>query len=73
MEKSSLKGIEVTPKPNEQPERMIKRFMKKVRNEGILQEIFLRRCYEKPSVKKKRKKSKARFMRRIEEKPADKN
>ena len=41
--------------------------MKKVRNDGILQEVFLRRAYEKPSVKKRRKAARARFLRKMEE------
>lgn len=63
---NSFRGIEVKPRPNEDPERFIKRFTKKVRNDGILQEVFLRRAYEKPSVKRRRKRAQARFLRKIE-------
>lgn len=66
---SRFKGIEVRPRPNEEPDRFIKRFMKKVRNEGILQELYLRRAYEKPSVKRRRKRAQARFLRRVESRP----
>ena len=62
-----FKGLEVRPKPNEEPDRYIKRFLKKVRNDGILQEVFERRAYEKPSVRRRRKSAKARFLRKIEE------
>lgn len=55
------KPLEVTPKPGESPERMIKRFTKKVRNEGILQELYNRRGFEKPSVKRRRKRLRAMF------------
>lgn len=57
--------IEVTPRKEESPERMIKRFMKKVRNEGILQELYQRRGYEKPSQKVRRKRARADFNRRL--------
>lgn len=63
---SRFKGLEIKPRPNEEPDRFIKRFMKKVRNDGILQEVYLRRSYEKPSVKRRRKRAQARFLRKIE-------
>ena len=62
-----FRGIEVRPRPNEEPDKYIKRFLKKVRNDGILQEVFQRRAYEKPSVKRRRKSARARFLRKIEE------
>jgi len=62
-----FKGLEVKPRPNEDPEKLIKRFIKKVRSDGILQEVFLRRAYEKPSVKRRRKSARARFLRKVEE------
>lgn len=64
---SKFRGLEVKPRNNEEPDRFIKRFMKKVRNEGVLQEVYLRRAYEKPSVKRRRKQARARFLRMIEE------
>jgi ribosomal protein S21 len=45
----------VSARPGEDAERMIRRFTRKVRNEGILQEVYLRKAYEKPSVKRNRK------------------
>ena len=60
------KGIVVYPRGNEPVDRMIKRFMKKVRNDGILQEVYLRQGYEKPSVRRRRKAARARFLRKIE-------
>jgi ribosomal protein S21 len=62
---------EVTPRKDESPERMIKRFMKKVRNEGIIQEVYQRRGYEKPSVKIRRKRARADFNRRLDLKRLD--
>lgn len=56
--------LEVTPKPQESPDRMIKRFMKKVRNDGILGEVYDRRFYRKPSEKRRRKEAMAAFNRR---------
>lgn len=49
------KHLEVTPRSGESTERMIKRFTKKVRNDGILQEVYDRRFYDKPSVRKRKK------------------
>lgn len=61
------RGIEVRVRPNEDPERFIKRFMRKVRNEGILQELYEKSHYEKPSVRRRRKSARARFLRKIEQ------
>jgi small subunit ribosomal protein S21 len=66
---NKFKGIEIKPRPNEEPDRYIKRFMKKVRNDGILQEVYLRRAYEKPSVKRRRKQAQARFLLKLENRP----
>ena len=63
---SRFKGLEIRPRPNEDPDRYIKRFMKKVRNDGVLQEVFQRRAYEKPSQKRRRKRAQARFLRKLE-------
>ena len=50
-------NVEVKPKNNESPEAMIKRFVKKVKKEGIIDE-WRDRCmyYEKPSVGRRLKK-----------------
>jgi small subunit ribosomal protein S21 len=60
-------GVEVRPRPNEDPEKLIRRYMKKLRNDGILQEVYQRRAYEKPSMKRRRKAARARFLRKLEE------
>jgi small subunit ribosomal protein S21 len=64
---NKFRGIEIKPRPNEEPDRFIKRFIKKVRSDGILQEVYLRKAYEKPSIKRRRKSSRARFLKKIEE------
>jgi ribosomal protein S21 len=63
-----FKGLVVYARNDEDPDRLIKRFMKKVRNDGILQELFNRRGFEKPSVKRRRKESRARFLKANEDK-----
>ena len=50
-------NVEVTPRKNESPERMIKRFTKKVKKEGIQDEWREKHMYfEKPKDKRRRKK-----------------
>jgi len=54
---------------NESFESLLKRFNKRVQQEGILAEVRRREYYEKPSVKRKRKRASkrrksARIMRR---------
>lgn len=64
---TKFRGLGVAPRPNEDAERLIRRFQKKVRNDGILQEIYTRTGYDKPSVRRRRKASRARFIRACEE------
>ena len=45
----------VTADNNESFESLLRRFNKKVQQEGILSEVRRREHYEKPSVKRKRK------------------
>jgi ribosomal protein S21 len=49
-------NVEITPRRNEQPERMIRRFTKKVKKEGILEEVRERKYYVKPSEERRKKK-----------------
>tara|TARA_B100000131_G_C18041485_1_gene582626 strand:- start:312 stop:548 length:237 start_codon:yes stop_codon:yes gene_type:complete len=50
-------NVEVTPRKNESPERMIKRFTKKVKKEGVLDEWREKHMFfEKPTAKRRRKK-----------------
>lgn len=58
--------IEVAARRDESPDRMIRRFCKKVRNEGVLQEVYSRRAYEKPSQRRRRKAARAAFSRKAE-------
>ena len=48
-------NVVITPRRNEAPERMIRRFTKKVKKEGILEEVRERSYYVKPSEKRRRK------------------
>tara|TARA_B100000902_G_C27103271_1_gene809887 strand:+ start:319 stop:561 length:243 start_codon:yes stop_codon:yes gene_type:complete len=48
-------------------DRMIKKFVRKTKKEGILDEVRRRRYYEKPSVAKRKKSEKARRMRARQE------
>ena len=57
-------NIEVKPRPNESQERMIKRFNKKVKRSGVLEEISNRRFHEKPSKIKRLKKQRAKRLAR---------
>ena len=57
-------NIEVKPRTNESPEKMIRRFNKKVKKSGILEEIRDRRFHEKPSKLKRLKKQRAKRLAR---------
>ena len=54
--RSTHVNVKVVPKGDEPVERMIKRFMKKVKKERIVEQVKERRYYEKPSVVKRRAK-----------------
>jgi len=52
-------NVEVKPKDkNENFERMVRRFLKKVKKEKIIEDYRDRRFYEKPSVVRKRERQK---------------
>jgi|TARA_R110000824_G_scaffold181468_3_gene362282 small subunit ribosomal protein S21 len=53
-------NVKVSLRRNETIEKMIKRFSKKVRNEGIIDEVRERMYYEKPSAKRRRLKAKGK-------------
>ena len=55
--------VSVTPRKNENPERMIKRFLKKVKKEKII-ELYRKTTeyYEKPSVVKSRNKKRRKMV-----------
>jgi ribosomal protein S21 len=50
--------VKVERKSNESIEGLLRRFNKKVDQSGVLQELWYRRYYRKPSLKKKEKKIK---------------
>ena len=60
--------VEVTPRKNESPERMSKRFIKKVKKEGIQDEWRQKFSYfEKPTDKRRRKKKeRKRVLKRLQ-------
>ena len=51
-------NIQVKARRNESSEALIKRFNRKVKNEGIIQEVLNRKYYLKPSVKRRIEKAK---------------
>ena len=54
-------NVIVVARPNEHPERLIRRFIKKIKREGVLEEYREKTSYYvKPSVKRKIKQKKAR-------------
>lgn len=57
------RSLSVEPRPNESFEKMVRRFIKKVKKEGILDEVRERRRYMKPSEKKRLKRAKAKSAR----------
>jgi len=50
-------NVEVKQRQYEHPERLIKRFLNKVKKEKIVEEVRDRRFYEPPSVKRARAKN----------------
>lgn len=53
------KFLEVIARRDESADRMIKRFTKMVRSDGVLKEVMNRTFYEKPSIVKRRKRRNA--------------
>lgn len=52
---SKVVHVEIKPKhPDEPIERMIRRFTKKVKKEGVIAKVLENRYYDKPSVKRKK-------------------
>ena len=56
MSKSNNLHAKVVPKKGEPFERMVKRFLKKVKKERVIEQVKDRRYYEKPSVTKRKEK-----------------
>ncbi len=63
-------NYEAKPRKNESPERFIKRFIKKCKKLGIIDEVKDRRHHTKPSVKKRlaRKRAIARHKKELRKK-----
>ena len=65
-------NMEVVPRKNEDPIRVVKRFIKKCKKEGFLREIMDRKVYKKPSevrrLKKIRRKRTAQKLNREQQK-----
>jgi ribosomal protein S21 len=60
-------NVEITPRRNEQPERMIRRFIKKVKKEELLEEVRERKYYVKPSeIRRKKKRERDALMRKLQ-------
>ena len=53
-------NVEVFARRNEDAERLIKRFSRKARKEGIMEEFRERMYYEKPSDKRRRLKKRSK-------------
>jgi small subunit ribosomal protein S21 len=53
-------NVKVSLRRNETIEKMIKRFSKKVRAEGIIDEVRERMFYEKPSTKRRKARNRRR-------------
>ncbi len=60
-------NLTIVPRRNESPERLVKRFNKKVKKLGIIDEAKERRHYIKPSEKKRILKKRAIARRKKEE------
>jgi len=56
MSKVAYVAVDAVTRGRQENERLIKKFIKKVKKEGLLEKVRERRFYEKPSVKRKRKK-----------------
>jgi len=60
-------NIEITPRRNEQPERMIRRFTKKVKKEGILELVREGKYYVKPSeVRRKKRREREAVLKKLQ-------
>lgn len=59
--------LEVVPRKGEPEERLIRRFVRKVRTDGVIQEFRDKSRYDKPSVRLRKKRREAARRRRAEE------
>ena len=49
-----MANVITRPRRNDTPEKMIRRFTKKVKKVGLIEEVKRRRYYEKPTQKRRR-------------------
>jgi small subunit ribosomal protein S21 len=66
-------NLNIRPRRNENQERLIKRFLKKIKKLGIMEEVKNRREFKKPSDKKRRARQKGIARRKKEEAKRNKN
>ncbi len=59
-------NLTIKSRRNEMPDRLIKRFIKKVKKSGIIDEVKDRRRYKKPSEKRREKIKRSNARRRKE-------
>mgnify|MGYP003137151768 CR=1 FL=1 len=60
--------VTVVPKKNEHPDKLIRRFMRKFKKSGVLDELRDRRYYEKPSVKRRKaRQQRERVLKKLQE------
>lgn len=66
--KDKSRGLRVVLKENENINQALKRFKRKVEDSGVLDDLREKEFYEKPTTKRKRKKSAAvnRYKKKIE-------
>ena len=65
---NSPSHVTVVPRKNEHPDKLIKRFLRKFKKSGVLDELRDRRYYEKPSVKRRKKrKQRERVLKKLQE------
>jgi len=61
--------VSVATRKDESPERLIRRFLRKVKKSHIIEEFREKRFFEKPSVKRRRKRQqRERTLKKLEEK-----
>jgi len=68
---SKVTNAEVIARPRENAERLIKRFIRKCKKSGFLDELRQRRYFEKKSDKRRRKKAEAEYRRQKDQRKAE--
>ena len=66
-------NLNIRPRRNESQDRLIKRFLKKLKKLGVLEEVKNSREFKKPSDKKRRARQKAIARRKKDEAKRNKN